>query len=143
MSNERNRPPIYGSRGITTMVWNEGVKSYEVRAPGSGYTDVPIVPFDQPEPEASDQMPQQMDEKRANVADLLKVAYTICHQVEREWLLNLLTSAYGPERANEYIKDFRPVREVTDKDIEGIMKIVEPETPDPDQSTWRTRPGLL
>jgi hypothetical protein len=84
-----------------------------------------------------------MDEKRANVADLLKVAYTIRHQVEREWLLFLLTSNFGPERANEYIKDFEPVREVTDKDIDGIMKIVEPETPDPDQSTWRTRPGLF
>jgi hypothetical protein len=84
-----------------------------------------------------------MDQKRANVANMLKVAYTICHQVERKWLLNLLTSAYGPERANEYIKDFGPVREVTDKDIDGIIKIVESETPDPDPSTWRTRPGLF
>jgi hypothetical protein len=57
MSNEQKKPTGYGGGGITTMVWNEGVKSYDVRTPGSGYTAVPIVPLQRPEPKESDLTP--------------------------------------------------------------------------------------
>lgn len=53
MSNKQNRRPIYGSGGVTTMVWNKGTKSYDVIAPGSGYTAIPIVPLNRPETEES------------------------------------------------------------------------------------------
>jgi hypothetical protein len=107
-----------------------------------------------------------MSDQRAKVAELLRLYREFSCRVQRDQLRNLLTEAYGSEHAEESLKEFH-LPAVTENEIDAAMKHLnmavseiglmistlrqlnrpEPEesdlTPNPDQSTWRTRPGLF
>jgi hypothetical protein len=102
-----------------------------------------------------------MDEKRAGIAKLLHLYREMSCNLHRVWLRKMLTSTFGPEQAEESVKDLKP-QEVTEEDIDEVTRLLDvalfdvgstrvaikqheahTEPPGPDPSTWRTRPGLF